>query len=361
MQYLKNNNNMSEVNRLVLIGNGFDLAHGLKTSYKDFLDWYMSVAFNRFLNDRSYTDLLIELKNKFTGYTIINELKPTTFEEVLNQMTPTNNYRSITHKSNFFLALLNSFKRGNWVDIERYYFKLLKNDFSSPNVNNKKEVITKLNSEFDFLIIQLAKYIETVNETINKLPDFRITSQSKLSDVFAESNKNSRVKFLNFNYTETLFLKHYAEEEDIIHIHGRVSDIHRNPIIFGYGDESDPDYQKIEDSGENMYLAHIKSFGYFRTNNYHQLLSYIDSAPYIIYIVGHSCGLSDRVLLNQIFEHKNCEKIEIFYYVRDDGTDNFTEITQEISRHFKPHNKELMRRRVSDINNKNIIPQNKID
>jgi hypothetical protein len=26
------------VNRLILVGNGFDLAHGLKTSYKDFID-----------------------------------------------------------------------------------------------------------------------------------------------------------------------------------------------------------------------------------------------------------------------------------------------------------------------------------
>ncbi len=28
------------MNRLILIGNGFDLAHGLKTSYADFIDWY---------------------------------------------------------------------------------------------------------------------------------------------------------------------------------------------------------------------------------------------------------------------------------------------------------------------------------
>ncbi len=27
--------------RLVIIGNGFDLAHGLKTSYKDFIRWYL--------------------------------------------------------------------------------------------------------------------------------------------------------------------------------------------------------------------------------------------------------------------------------------------------------------------------------
>lgn len=28
------------MNRLVLIGNGFDLAHDLKTSYADFIHWY---------------------------------------------------------------------------------------------------------------------------------------------------------------------------------------------------------------------------------------------------------------------------------------------------------------------------------
>ena len=28
------------MNRIVLIGNGFDLAHGLKTKYEHFIDWY---------------------------------------------------------------------------------------------------------------------------------------------------------------------------------------------------------------------------------------------------------------------------------------------------------------------------------
>ena len=28
------------MNRLVIIGNGFDMAHGLKTSYVDFINWY---------------------------------------------------------------------------------------------------------------------------------------------------------------------------------------------------------------------------------------------------------------------------------------------------------------------------------
>lgn len=28
------------MNRLVIIGNGFDLAHGLPTRYEDFINWY---------------------------------------------------------------------------------------------------------------------------------------------------------------------------------------------------------------------------------------------------------------------------------------------------------------------------------
>ena len=30
------------MNRLVIIGNGFDLAHGLKTSYGDFINYYIN-------------------------------------------------------------------------------------------------------------------------------------------------------------------------------------------------------------------------------------------------------------------------------------------------------------------------------
>jgi hypothetical protein len=169
-------------------------------------------------------------------------------------------------------------------------------------------------------------------------------------------DSSSPVTFINFNYTETLFDLGYADEKEIIHIHGRVSDKARNPIIFGYGDETDAIYQQIEDSGENLYLEHIKSFAYFKTNNYNNLINLIDSDEYNVYIFGLSCGLSDRILLSEIFEHKNCKTIETFYHQRKDGSDNFKEITQEISRHFKPQNKGLFRRRVRPKNSGNIIP-----
>ena len=39
------------MNRLIIIGNGFDMAHGLKTSYMDFIDWYWAQRVNTFANN----------------------------------------------------------------------------------------------------------------------------------------------------------------------------------------------------------------------------------------------------------------------------------------------------------------------
>ena len=39
------------MNRLVIIGNGFDMAHGLKTSYMDFINWYWDCRVNSFVGD----------------------------------------------------------------------------------------------------------------------------------------------------------------------------------------------------------------------------------------------------------------------------------------------------------------------
>ena len=51
------------MNRLVIIGNGFDLAHGLKTSYKDFIDWYWEKKSDKFYEKsvRVINDILCSL------------------------------------------------------------------------------------------------------------------------------------------------------------------------------------------------------------------------------------------------------------------------------------------------------------
>ena len=43
------------MNRLVIIGNGFDMAHCLKTSYMDFINWYWDQRVNSLLTNHTDT------------------------------------------------------------------------------------------------------------------------------------------------------------------------------------------------------------------------------------------------------------------------------------------------------------------
>jgi hypothetical protein len=74
--------------------------------------------------------------------------------------------------------------------------------------------------------------------------------------------------------------------------------------------------------------------------------------------MGHSCGLSDRTLLNTIFEHNNCRSIKVFYHKKENGLDNYTEIIQNISRHF--NKKKLMREKIVNKTLCKPLPQLKL-
>ena len=150
---------------------------------------------------------------------------------------------------------------------------------------------------------------------------------------------------LNFNYTKTaesLYIKEGMNFE-IINIHGELKS-DNNPIIFGYGDELDEDYQKIEKTQNNDFLENIKSIKYHQTRNYRDLLKFIESGIYQVFVMGHSCGNSDRTLLNTLFEHKNCASIKVFYRQMKDGTDDYSNLIRNISRNFndKPKMRDIV-------------------
>ena len=54
----------NEVNRLIIIGNGFDLAHGLKSSFKDFIYNYCYKVLSQFLTNMHYEDFFISIHSK---------------------------------------------------------------------------------------------------------------------------------------------------------------------------------------------------------------------------------------------------------------------------------------------------------
>ena len=156
------------------------------------------------------------------------------------------------------------------------------------------------------------------------------------------------ILFLSFNYTLTESLYSQPTEFDsklplinnkYIHIHGDLKDTNENPIIFGFGDELDENYKIIENVNDNKYLENVKSIKYLETDNYKNLLDFVNSDSYQVFIFGHSCGNSDRTLLNILFEHDNCASIKVFYYKKEDGTDYFNDVISNISRNFNSKSK----------------------
>lgn len=152
-----------------------------------------------------------------------------------------------------------------------------------------------------------------------------------------------RIMLLNFNYTQ--IADAYLPKANcftVNHIHGELSK--PESVIFGYGDELDEGYKELLKLDENEYLRNMKTIRYSESGNYRNMLSFIESAPFQVCIMGHSCGNSDRTLLNTLFEHKNCVSIKPFYHQKEDGSDNYLDIVQNICRNFT--DMKLMRDRV---------------
>lgn len=410
------------INRIVLIGNGFDLAHGLPTRYEDFIDWYWKQWWDKLRS--CHTDTMSDelctftLKNQSTWHCVlwnsVYSMNVPSGEEFIKWIYNNSKYFKVT-ESDLFLNITKALNKKKWVDIENEYYNALYSDYI--------DCPEKLNKEFDFLRLKLVEYLVFVQRTnegkslfIEELQniilepinesDVAIGSQSQFikfvksnygeyygpsSSMFSISERLSlerkdyhkkamrdfsqmygqqleyegieslsgenrfpellrypyRLMILNFNYTNTA--DHYLPEElnneflcGINHIHGILNE--PDSVIFGFGDEDDKKYKDIVKLNNNELLKNMKSIKYLEANNYRSMLPFIDSAPYQIYIMGHSCGNSDRTLLNTLFEHKNCVSIKPFYFQKDDGSDNYMDIVQNISRNFT--DMKLMRDRV---------------
>lgn len=388
------------MNRIILIGNGFDLAHKLPTSYADFINWYWDCWLEQLKNsgETKISDKLCSISNKYDipwHYLLTDRLdkkSPPKGWSFIDHIRKDNNYT--VNFSLFLNNICQSIKTKGWVDIEKEYYDLLCLSM------NKSQQLTayELNEELMCLQLRLIEYLkeidgriteEIANSKIRKymfepieVEDISIASKDifygymqerekwslddwqgirksyqglYFEDIYDENNLErlraecsflpDKIMFLNFNYTKTANI--YLENADqskffINHIHGVLS----NPesVIFGYGDELDDNYKKLSNCNDNVLLKNVKSIRYTETDNYRKILSFIEASPFQVYIMGHSCGNSDRTLLNTLFEHRNCASIKPFYYVKTDGTDNYLDIVQNISRNFT--DMKLMRDRV---------------
>ncbi len=269
-------------NKIVIIGNGFDLSHGYNTDYNSFIQ----NIFEETVIDNSKNNELFKLLDKYSNSTSSNQLNIKSIN------------RSILPKNNFFKLIVQELENKNWSDIEELYFREL----------SKSSNIGVLNKEFEIIKNKLEIYL-TNNVSYDKpLPSY---------SSFFRSINSDKTYIINFNYTQTLE-KLYNNETSyckIINIHGQLNSIN-NPIIFGYA-PSESENKELLLQNNNQLLINFKAYNYIRTNLKKSLKSLyeISKRSYSdILIIGHSCSLSDRNILNQLFNITNLKRIVIFYY-----------------------------------------------
>tara|TARA_R110001583_G_scaffold24456_6_gene89220 strand:+ start:46463 stop:47536 length:1074 start_codon:yes stop_codon:yes gene_type:complete len=349
------------MNRLIIIGNGFDLAHGMKTSFKDFITDYYNNAVNTFIDKNVYDDALLKMSFKQSnGYFIDKQVVK--LDKTFDMLTNFEKKDEVIVTQSLLLKNIKSkLEYSNWVDIEIEYFSLLKSIRGTIEVS-----VDELNIQFACLKEKLIEYLQRQEkEHAKKVFDLdpmvnRFTEEIISEEIFdsEDNTEPDSLYFLNFNYTNTLepyFIESGKRINSIInYIHGNLNGDYGEPI-FGFGDEFDKDYLLFEDLKDNDYYTHIKSFEYSKNRNYFKLLSFLESDDFQVHIYGHSCGLSDRTMLRTIFENKYCRSIKIFFYEKNEKEDDFTEKTFDIYRHFE--DKGEMRKKIVPYDVCDAMPQ----
>lgn len=189
------------MNRLIIVGNGFDLAHGLKTTYKDFIFWYIAdclcisgsypnkhednfikvlppelsyinPALNTFSKNplhtkTTYLDFIYQLYNKNSLIKFLDISPENNF--ISREFETTGSfdatYFKVVIKNSFLGELIYSCIDCNWVDIEQKYFDTLKK-YVDKGILENIENIKSLNSCLEYLKSKLEKYLKIQEKNI---------------------------------------------------------------------------------------------------------------------------------------------------------------------------------------------------
>lgn len=270
---------------LFVIGNGFDIAHGLKTTYGNFRDYIEE-------KDWSYLEAL---ENMY-GFCIDSKkelVKEYLWRDFETNLSGIDEIGIIDIGENIDLGL-----EGGDIGVE-----------------------DTLNEYWDEQYI----FIERLNEFIMSwIKQVEINTTRKTDRIDEDTNG----LFITFNYTLLLEEVYEIESYDILHIHGSINEkVDSSPVI-GHGDKSkifemkqiaeeasdefEEKKSSIYGALANYYERTLKDVSYFlRINSsFFEKLKGINS----ISIIGHSLGEVDMPYFREIKNNVNKDTIWNIYY-----------------------------------------------
>lgn len=273
---------------LYIVGNGFDLAHGLPTSYQDFKD-YLYLEYPNIINEPNYL------------------LNPQT-------MPDGSEHYDMDEVVSFLVDIISKTESDEekWSDLEGTlgsldYSELIDTlSFITDGKENLFHKAVTFEDAINNLYVPMNKIKKLFSNWINTISINQVKEKSSFSKLI---NKEKNF-FMTFNYTSLLENIYQIAKEQILHIHGNQD----KEIIFGHGNifrtfESYPlgsefglleiheslkkDTDKIMSENINFFqrlnsIKNIYSFGFSFSNvdlcYIEKILSHIDNQHLIWYL-----------------------------------------------------------------------------
>lgn len=299
---------------ILIIGNGFDIAHGLPTTYMQFLDICKQVKSYRV----SFADgkVIVSVRSN-------NSEKRKIFNMFVESLG-LEYYREF-HKivcNNFWINhFLNKKHLGEkWIDFEEEIEKVLQ-EIKGIEIDKKEETIGSINEKIDVFVKKYNNKIRTYRDLYNQL----IVEHRKLIRLLelymgayvSKMNVSGKEMFLyhpydyivSFNYTNT-FEKIYGSYVKTCYIHGYAKDYNNktNNMVLGFDDHYiknidmiaefipfEKYYQRIVNKNDSSYFEWIEKCK--------------NRCDVNIHIYGHSCAPSDGDILRKFLLIENAKKI----------------------------------------------------
>lgn len=325
------------MNHIYIIGNGFDISHGLPTRYSEFIIWYMwkkccEICDTSQVFGVKYDDGLISYYwDRPVSISSTSTAKFSSTSDLRTRLKKYTDQKFLSIKYSPFLKTI--IGEVWWVDIEKIYYETLQKVAVNGHGNNY--TAKSVNAGIDTIKKYLRLYLE--GEVKTKL--LKQSLKENLKKIFNESTESPKDKkvIVNFNYTSTIErYDHFLPKAEFFYLHGNISK--GEEMLFGYGNESDSRYQIIEGIGDNSYLQHMKSIQYTFNEKHGNLFTILNSKEFKVHMIGHSLGEPDWTFLSTVLESPNCKKVELHFY-KDGDFDNFSDLSINISRILSPKTK----------------------
>lgn len=314
------------MNNILVIGNGFDKAHGLKTSYSDFINFYVFVTqidglivddmpgFKKDVCGKlniEYSDKQLELlKNTFTERKTIDDIQNNLWFNIIKECAKHGDkWSDLEHFIGISMKCLCRIENTNNTNV----FELDDYNYYSEEYDVLDEELNKLYNSNpksdDYLIIrELSKnYIDDF-KTFSRylglyLKEFLNDNDNKIENFIVISKNYDYV--LSFNYTQTFQKKYGKNEEDIHYIHGSIDDITK--LVFG----TDTEIECVIDERKLAYESFRKYFQriVYKTGNKYK--NWLNNTSGHILFYGFSFAMEDKKVIKELVD--SGKKIFIFY------------------------------------------------